>query len=908
MLVGRDAEIQRVQQLIGGARVAHSGVLVVVGEAGAGKTALLDHIARTSDEVRVLRADVGFSERDVGFAGLHQVLLPLLDQIDRLPGPQSSALSVALALRSGPAVTRFAVGAAALGLLTRCARDKPALIIVDSADLLDQPSADALVFVCRRLMADPIAVLFASRPGPDVPILEAGFARLPLPGLPLSKVAALLTELTGTQVPTTLATLVHRATAGNPLAVTELAGCLDDLAALAPVSPVEVPDRVMGHYARRITGLEQATREALLIAAIAGPDPAVLDRALHNVGSHVDFLTRAEDAGLVKLQPTGIEFVHPLARSSAYSVASPPQRRAAHQAVADAQPESDPDRRAWHRSEATVGVDDDVGDAMAGAGRRAVNRGAYAVAASAYERAAMLSSREPLRGARLCDAGEAAWFAGQISRARTLLKRAAAASSNHAKIDAVRGNLELRSGSLDRAAELFRGAANDLTPGDPDAAAMLLADLINTCFLLGDTADALAAARQLEHLLASTQSRYAAVRGRMTVGIAHVIAGTGGVDHIRSAVEELESGPWWSDDLRRPGWMVLGTLFLRESVTGRKLVDRVVQHQRDRCALGALPGLLFLIARDDAGTDRWEAALSGYQESVALARESQQSTDLAMSLAGRAWLLARTGHGSRCREDAAEATALADRHHIHLARAWALAAEGDLELGLGRPDTALSHFNKLSQYLDEIGLLDVDMSPGPEIVEALLRLGRPDDAANIASGYLAAARHKGQPWALARAIRAQAMVAADEDADTLYVQALRLHSSTSDVFEDARTRLARGARLRRGRHRAAARPELQEALSTFERLGSWPWAEQAATELAAAGSRPQRRGDEPLDRLTFQELQIARLLGSGRTTREAAAALFLSAKTVEYHLRHVYSKLGIRSRSELAAALARDRR
>ncbi len=356
-------------------------------------------------------------------------------------------------------------------------------------------------------------------------------------------------------------------------------------------------------------------------------------------------------------------------------------------------------------------------------------------------------------------------------------------------------------------------------------------------------------------------------------------------------------------DARVAPWLVLGPLFLRESETGRALVQTVVDGLRQRIVVGGLPFLLFHVARDQATTDRWDLAELTYSEGVHLAREAGHTCDLAACLAGLAWLEARQGRETRCREHAEEALRLCGRRHIALFQAWSLFAMGELELGLGHPDAAITRFGRLDGLLGELGFVDVDLSPAPELVEALVRVGRDDAAREAAARYADRAVDKGQPWALARAARGLALTCPDSQIDEQFDRAVDHHARTLDSFELARTQLAYGSRLRRARRRVDARPSLRASLTTFETLGAAPWADQAAIELGATGETARRRGVSAVDGLTPQELQVARMLASGRTTREAAAALFLSPKTVEYHLRHVYIKLDIRSRAELAAGL-----
>ena len=314
--------------------------------------------------------------------------------------------------------------------------------------------------------------------------------------------------------------------------------------------------------------------------------------------------------------------------------------------------------------------------------------------------------------------------------------------------------------------------------------------------------------------------------------------------------------------------------------------------------------MLNLVARDQATTDRWAVAEATYREAIDLARESGQQTELVFGLAGLAWLQARRGRDRECRACAAEALALSRELGTRLQEIWATAALGELELGLGEAARAAEHFEEQQRLVDDLGITDVDLCPAAELVDAYVRLGRRDEAQRVAAAYAAAAHAKGQPWSPGRARRCQGLLAEDADVAAHFEAALRHHDQTPDAFEAARTRLAYGERLRRARNRALARDQLRFAVETFERLDARPWADRARAELAATGETLRRRDPSTIDELTPQELQIGLLLAGGKTTRETAAALFLSPKTVEYHLRHVYQKLDIHSREELARSLA----
>jgi DNA-binding CsgD family transcriptional regulator len=378
--------------------------------------------------------------------------------------------------------------------------------------------------------------------------------------------------------------------------------------------------------------------------------------------------------------------------------------------------------------------------------------------------------------------------------------------------------------------------------------------------------------------------------------------GEAGAAATRAAVEILEQSDELRDDPRLLVWAAIGPMWLRETDAGRGPIDRAFDEARARGAVGVLPFLLHHLARDQATTDKWAAAEASYDEAIRLGRETGQRVEVAAALAGLAWLEARQGREGPCREHAAEAATLCRELGVGLYGIWVIQALGDLELGLGRPLVAIGHHEAQAQALRRQRIADVDLSPAPELVDAYLRAGRQHDAVAVASDFVAQAEAKGQPWARARAARCRGLLAPPGELESHFEEAIELHERTPDGFETARTRLAYGARLRRTRKRVRAREQLRAALEIFERLGARPWADQAAAELAATGETARRRDASTLDELTPQELQIARLLADGKTTREAAAAVFVSPKTVEYHLRHIYAKLLIHSREQLVAA------
>ena len=890
MLVGRRDEREALARLLDAARESRSGVLALVGEPGIGKSALLDDLAAGARGMRVLRARGVESEGAVPFGGLLELLRPALGVLDRIPAPQAAALEGALALRPGGAQDRFAVGAATLSLLAAHAEDAPVLVVVDDAHWLDGATAEALLFAMRRIVADPIAVALAVRAGEPSLLDGADIETVHVGGIELAAAADLLQGL-----PPATVERLHATTAGNPLALLELAADADELAGVPPEHPLPVPASLARSFLRRASGLGEEARYALLLAATSATgDVAVLTRAGLEVGDLAD----AERLGLVRVEGGLVEFRHALVRSAVYGEAAPDERRAAHRALAGALPDRDADRRAWHLASAAAGTDTQAAAALEHAGRRARDRAAYAVGALAFERAARLHPDDAERGRLLYESAEAAWLGGEAERARATLDEAAALD-DHPRIDALRGEIATRRGPVKEGYELLVSAAERAAPED---AVLMLAEAADACFYSGSAERMRAAAERAMEL--SARDGAAELYATAARGVARVLAGGDGAPDLRRALELFRAVDF-GDDPRMLFWASVPPMFLREADAGRELIARAIAAAREHTAIGALPRLLNRLARDEATTDRWRDAEVDFHEAIRLARETGQRTELAAALAGLAWLEARMGRETACRAHAAESRALCLELGVGFYELWTYTALGELELGLGRPEAAVAHLEEHERRARELALPDVDMSVEPELVEAYLRLGRDDDALAAARSHDERARSKGRPWALARSERCLGIV--DDDYEEHFAAALAAHAQTPDVFESARTQLAYGARLRRDRKRVRAREVLRDAAASFDRLGPSPSGEAAEAELAATGETARRRDPSTLGELTPQELQIATLLGEGRTTREAATALFLSPKTIEYHLRSVYRKLDINSRDALARAVAERR-
>jgi DNA-binding CsgD family transcriptional regulator len=912
VLVGRELEQRAIARLLAAARVGDSGVLVLSGEPGIGKSALLTDAATSAGEMRLLRASGVASEQFVPFAGLLQLLRPVLDLLDHIPSPQSAALSSALLL-GGPPVeqpSRFAVGAATLSLLSRSAEERPLLVLVDDAHLLDQPSAEALVFAARRLVSDPVAVVAAIRPGEAGQELWSPLPALTVGGLDLEATGTLVRRRVG-EVRTDQLQRLHRLTAGNPLALLELGGRLEELELTPESSPVEIPAELSRAFRQRLEGMPDSTRATLLVAAADSASAATVFAAAAEMGVVEARLDEAEAAGLVSVAGDRVEFRHPLVRSAVYADATAADRRAAHRALASVVPPEQIDRLAWHLAKGAVAPDETTARMLDHVSVQASSRGAHAIAAYASERAAALSASSASSGRRAAAAGEAAWLAGMRERARALLERALAAEPDpvrRAHVHEVRAAIDARCGALPAALAALTAAAADVAATDADTAVRLLADSVHVAFYLGDTPAATRAGSTIERLLGAAADPDTRALGQVAAGMALVLSGSGarGIGMVREAAYRLIDAEETGDRFRLP-LRVQGALWLRDSGPHRALLVESVDRLRERAALGTLPYLLMHIARDAATTDRWEDAEAAYLESIRLAEETGQATDLAVAWAGLASLHARMGRESECGRAVLAAEELCRTNPARLATYWVRTAQGDLAAGLGDPVGAAAHYEALELLLASNGMADPDQSCGPELVEVYLQLGRGEEARRLAASYLARAEAKAQPWALARAERARAVCAPDAVAEAAYRSALEWHAATPDRYECARTELALGSWLRRTRRRGDARGALRSALDAFELLGARPWAERAARELAATGERVRRREASPVDQLTPQERQIAQLLARGRTTRETAAVLFLSPKTVEYHLRHVYQKLGIRSRAELTERFGGDR-
>lgn len=912
MLIGRASERERTEVLLAAARRGRAGALIVSGEPGIGKTALLADArgSAAAAGMRILTARGVESEAEVAFSALLELLRPILDGLDRLPEPQRRALRGALALGPDAQEDRFAVGVATLSLLATRAEDGPLLVVIDDAHWIDRSSAAAILFTARRLLADQVAVLLAVRPGEAPALEEADLPRLELAGLDVASATALVARARGRPVAPELGARLHRQTAGNPLALVEVAAGSRDLDADLVDAPLPVTRRIERAFLRRAAALSPEARVVLALAAAEGEGRLeVIQRASAALGHAPAAIEGAERLGLVAVRDAALEFRHPLVRSAAYHAVSPAERREVHRALAAAlKGERDGDRRAWHLAAAAFGPDEEAARALESAAARARARNAHAAAATAFARAGRLSVESPDRARRLVAAAEAAWIAGHAEGVSELLAEALACAADprvRADAHALRGHLAVRRGPVMEGHAILVDAARALAPLDHERAITLLCEAADAARSAGHAAPMLQAAHEAGALVRAETGDRARALAALALGMALVMDGQGaaGAERLRATLATIERSETLGDDPRVLALAAVGPLFLREGGPASALIRRAESVARAQGALGELPAALFVAGREAAASDRWGPAKAYYDEGVRLARETGQEVQLCGALAALAGVEAREG-GPGAETHAREALALSIRLGLGFFELWALVALADLELGLGRLAEAQAHLEGRALRIRELGIGDVDLSPVPELVEVGVRAGGRGDARALALSHVRAARAKGQPWALARAERCRGLLAGETTYERHFREALRHHALTPDTFEEARTRLCLGERLRRDRQRARARPELRAAFEGFSRLGAAPWAERAREELAATGETARRREVTTLDQLTPQELRIALTLAEGVTVREAAGRHFLSAKTVEYHLRNVYRKLGIRSRDALAVALA----
>ena len=906
MLVGRSEECATLDRLLADAKPGRSAVMVVRGAPGAGKTALLEYAADSAEDYRVVRAVGGESEMELPFAGLHQLCGALLDRRERLPPPQRDALEIAFGLSTGDQPDRFLISLAVLSLLSEAAEERPLLCLVDDAQWLDRSSAQVLAFVARRLEAESLVLLFGLREPLEVDEL-ARLPHLALNGLSDAHARQLLASAVGAPLDQRVRERILAEARGNPLALLELPRALSPAELAGGFGlPTGLPlqNRIEASFRRRVEELPVATQQLLLLAA-AEPtgEPALLWRSAAELGIAVEAMAPAEGDGLLELGAQ-VAFRHTLLRSAVYQAARAEDRRAAHRALAAAtDAQSDPDRRVWHLAQAALGPDPQVADELERSAGRAQARGGVAAAAAFLERAAALTPDPVSRSRRELQAAAAKQLAGAPEEALTLLSAAADGpleDLDRAMLQRLHGQiaLDLRRGG--DAVPLLLDAAERLEPLDPGLARETYLEALRAASVAGRLGGGMlpaataarnapgppAAPRAVDLLLDALALRF-------TEGY------TASAEALKRALAAVR------DEGDRPGQSVRWPWIARrvapdlfQDDTWHALATRNVQIARDNGALAVLPLALNLLSLLRCFEGELAAAAALLDE----ADEIADATGTQPIVFGRVLLAGCRGDETRglALIEASETAAAARGEGVVLtfgehARAVLHNARGDHAAALGP-----------AQRASDADELMVSTWSLPELVEAAARSGELELATAAVGRLGERTRAAGTDLALGIEARARALVSDGAPAEELYREAVDRLGRSRLALDRARAHLLYGEWLRREQRRIDAREQLRTAYEMFASIGAEGFAERARRELLATGETVRARTPDTRDQLTAQEAQIAGLARDGLSNPEIGARLFISPRTVQYHLHKVFSKLEISSRNQLHRALPPD--
>jgi DNA-binding CsgD family transcriptional regulator len=909
MLVGRTKEEGALEDALGAVRDGLGGVLVLRGEAGIGKTALLDWAAGMAGDMRVARVAGVESEMDLGFAGLHQMLAPLLDGLERLPGPQRAALQSAFGLTAGPPPDRFLVGLATLTLLTDAAASQPVLCVVDNAQWLDRASAEVLGLVARRLLADRVGMLFAVQDGEERAVVFEGLPELTVDGLAEPAAHELLVAAAGGPVDPRVSERIVAETVGNPLGLVEFGGELtaEERSGAVPLTgPLRFGGRLEKLYLSRVQELPVDAQTLLLVLAVDQlGDPAKVWRAAGRLGIGPEAMELPAVERLVTGTP-GLQFRHPLMRSVVYHGAPCVARRRVHEALAAvSDPVRDPDRRAWHLAQAIPGPDEEVAAELERSAGRARGRGGWAGSAAFLERSADLTQDPERRGRRLLEAAGARLAAGETLAARALLDRAAPDMPDpmaSAQAGRLKGEILFAAGEPARATSVLLEAARVIGPYDARRARSILLEAFAAQLVSERAAGVAGILEALRSVPRAEESQ--ATQGDLLLDSFTAVAErhyTAGFALLRRAVEGVTAGAPMPDDApQRFLAFRLAVAELYDESVWRDIAGRWVARARDRGALGVMMVGLEFQACSQLVEGRFAAAEATIAEARALA-EAMGNRIYAGALSNvQLELLAWRGHEADARPLAArQLRVMADTGSgIGLLRVHkSLAA---LELGLGNYQEALRHALKAS--IDQ-PLLSHESRPDV-LIEAAVRCGDRTAAAAALEAVAPWWQACDTPWSLGLLARCQALLADDGHAEDGYRRSIEHLRQCQVAPELARSHLLYGEWLRRQRRRRGAREQLRAAFELFAALGMEAFASRAQAELRAAGEHTAPRRAGTTDTLTLQEARIAQLAAEGATNQEIAAQLFVSASTVDYHLRKVFRKLGVTRRSQLSRGLS----
>jgi DNA-binding CsgD family transcriptional regulator len=905
MLVNRLTERAAVDSLLAATRGGMGSALVLRGEPGIGKTALLEYAIESASGFRIARAGGVESEMELAFAALHQLCVPALDRLERLPGPQRDALGVAFGLRAGEAPDRFLVGLAVLSLLSEVAGEQPLLCVVDDAQWLDRSSAQALAFVARRLLAERVAVIFAVRePGGEF----TGLREQLVQGLDDGDARALLGSFLRVPLDEQVRERILAEMRGNPLALVELPRGLtpEDLAGgFGVLSAPALPDRIEQTFLRRYEALPPAAKQLSLVAAVeSAGDPVLVWRAAGRLGIRPDAAAAAEAGGLLVIG-SRVVFRHPLVRSAVYRAASPQERRTVHRALAEAtDPQADPDRRAWHLAEAAPGPDEEVAAELERSAGRARARGGVAAAAAFLERAVALTLDPVRRADRALAAAEAKLQVAAFDAALGLLATAEVApldERQRARADLLRGQIAFVFRRGMDAPLLLLKAAREFEPLDVGMARLTYLEALSTAVFAGRVAVGGGAREVAEAARWAPASRQPADGPNLLLdGLALLITegyaiGTPvlkrAIQAFRSErIANVEAMPW--------AWLTFhAALILWDWETWRLLSARQVRLAREAGALVVLSGALNALSLSLIWTGDFAAAaaLIAEREEIVEAAGSQFRLHPFAALQLAAW----QGDEAKTRALIEGNLTTAVSRGAGLALASIDYVTAVLYNGLGRYEEALAAAQQGSEHPQEL----LSTLILPELIEAAVRSGHAARAAEAVDRLAETTRAAGTDWALGTEARSRALLGSNQAAEDLYREAIERLGRTGLRIELARARLLYGEWLRRQRRRGDARDQLRAAYEIFVSAGAGAFAERARSELRATGERAPKRTAQTRDALTAREAHIARLAGQGASNPEIAAQLYISPATVAYHLRKVFAALGISSRGQLASAL-----
>jgi DNA-binding CsgD family transcriptional regulator len=904
-LLGRGEERSRLDEILTRARQGNSTALVIRGEPGVGKTALLDYTQGAAAGMQVIRVDAVETEMQLSFAALHQLLRPGLAILDSLPAPQAAALRLAFGMQEGRTPDRFLVSLAAMGLLAEQAARQSLLCLVDDAHCLDRESADALAFVARRLYGDSIAIIFAVREPPARPGPLDGLPELRLAGLAEADAWALLAATAGPALLRPDGTRILAETGGNPLALIEIGQELasGQLSSDLPLpEPLPVGRQLEQRYLREIQGLPRDTR-ALLLAAAADPtgDPGLLWRAGQDLGFSSEAAAPAEARQLITIRDV-VRFRHPLIRSAVYYGASFAQRQHTHDRLAAATSPAEPDQRAWHLAQAVTGPDEAVAEELERAGARARGRGGWSSAAALFHRAATLSVSQAERARRLLSAAEASGNAGALNRAQAEVDAAATYRDDprHTGLALrVQARIHHARRQPAKATSALLAAATRVGPVDIRLARDILVEAIVEAQISGRLADPGTTRRDVARV---TQTLALPPGSAATIGDLLLDADTalqlrgleaaspllrGAIDAVRQETADPPEMFRWLAAACADATILVDDTRLRELSRRMEAAAREQGAMIDLALALSHAGVSGLLGGDLGEAERYFAELTAISE----ARGQPWSIG---SLLITAWRGPPEHACALLTQVADEANRQGQGYQL----VFADYARCILELGRGRYEAAYAGFAAGVDDTSQVKFVLADL------VEAAQRSGHAEAAADLVARLAMLAAASPGPVLLGFLSRARALTAGDAaGAEDHYREAIDQHGRASGPAHLARSHLVYGEWQRRARRLRDARVSLRTAYQLFEDIGARGFAERTRLELSAAGENlPARAADRDGYNLTPQEAEVTRLAAAGATNAEIAAQLYLSPNTVDYHLRKVFRKLGVTSRRQLAHA------